>query len=133
MAKIKLTKGELKRQRDSLEQFRHYLPTLQLKKQQFQVRILESKAVLAEKESVLRGREMSISRWIGLLADPCLAGAIDLKPWLIPRHEDVLIETTNIAGAEVPFLKEIRFKEGTYDLYTTPDRKSTRLNSSHSC
>ena len=32
MGKIKLTKGELKRQRDSLVQFRHYLPTLQLKK-----------------------------------------------------------------------------------------------------
>ncbi|HOY09894.1 MAG TPA: V-type ATP synthase subunit D, partial [Candidatus Omnitrophota bacterium] len=38
MGKIKLTKGELKRQRDGLKQFQHYLPTLQLKKQQLQMK-----------------------------------------------------------------------------------------------
>ena len=41
MAKIKLTKGEMKRQRDNLKQFKRYLPTLQLKKQQLQMKILE--------------------------------------------------------------------------------------------
>ena len=34
MAKIKLTKNELKAQRDALKRFQRYLPTLQLKKQQ---------------------------------------------------------------------------------------------------
>ena len=37
MAKIKLTKNELKTQRDSLARFNRYLPTLQLKKQQLQM------------------------------------------------------------------------------------------------
>ena len=32
MAKIKLTKNELKTQRDALKRFQRYLPTLQLKK-----------------------------------------------------------------------------------------------------
>ena len=50
MAKIKLTKGELKRQRDSLKQFQHYLPTLQLKKQQLQMKILEARRLKAERE-----------------------------------------------------------------------------------
>ncbi len=34
MAKVKLTKNELKKQRESLKRFMRYLPTLELKKQQ---------------------------------------------------------------------------------------------------
>jgi len=49
MLKIKLTKGELKRQRDSLRQFLRYLPTLQLKKQQLQIEILHWHSVKQEK------------------------------------------------------------------------------------
>ena len=48
MAKIKLTKGELKRQRDGLKQFQRYLPTLQLKKQQLQLEILQQNLVKKE-------------------------------------------------------------------------------------
>ena len=36
MAKIKLTKNELKVQKDQLKMFNRYLPTLMLKKQQLQ-------------------------------------------------------------------------------------------------
>ena len=39
MAKIKLTKNELKTQKDALKMFRRYLPTLTLKKQQLQTEI----------------------------------------------------------------------------------------------
>jgi V/A-type H+-transporting ATPase subunit D len=41
MPKIKLTKGELKRQRDALGQYNRYLPTLQLKKQQFTIETMQ--------------------------------------------------------------------------------------------
>jgi V/A-type H+-transporting ATPase subunit D len=37
MAGVKLTKNELKKQKDALKRFRRYLPTLQLKKQQLQM------------------------------------------------------------------------------------------------
>ena len=57
MAKIKLTKGELKKQRDSLKQFRRYLPTLQLKKQQLQMKILEARTTLNQKLSVFYKKE----------------------------------------------------------------------------
>ena len=39
MAKIKLTKNELKKQKDALKMYERYLPTLQLKKQQLQIEI----------------------------------------------------------------------------------------------
>ena len=39
MARIKLTKNELKTQKDNLKRFNRYLPTLVLKKQQLQMEI----------------------------------------------------------------------------------------------
>ncbi len=114
MAKIKFTKGELKRQRDALSQFRHYLPTLQLKKQQLQIKILEARKVLEEKENSLKGKEKSIDDWIGVLVE----APEDFSSWIIP--EDILIEETNVAGANISLFKKVRFKEAEYDLFMTP-------------
>ena len=114
MAKIKLTKGELKRQRDSLSQFRHYLPTLQLKKQQIQMKILEARKVRDEKQAVLNKKVGEISRWSGLLADP----TVDLNEWIVP--ESIEVDTMNIAGANVPVFSNIHFKQAEYDFYSTP-------------
>ena len=49
---IKLTKNELKTQKDKLKQFERYLPTLQLKKQQLQSVIMQvvSELQLTEKD-----------------------------------------------------------------------------------
>ena len=46
MAKIKLTKNELKVQKDALKMYNRYLPTLMLKKQQLQteIRTIDAKA-----------------------------------------------------------------------------------------
>ena len=44
--KIKFTQGELKKQRDALRQYERYLPTLQLKKQQIQLEILQQQSSL---------------------------------------------------------------------------------------
>ena len=52
MAKIKLTKNELKVQKDALKMYRRYLPTLTLKKQQLQaeIRTIEEKAIAVREE-----------------------------------------------------------------------------------
>jgi V/A-type H+-transporting ATPase subunit D len=122
MAKIKLTKGELKRQRDSLKQFRHYLPTLQLKKQQLQLKIFEIRKILQQKETLLVRKQEGISKWVGLLADPQLAplrrDPLDLQAWLTPQR--IEIQLVNIAGAKVPYLKRMSFKEPEYDFYLYP-------------
>lgn len=117
MSKIKLTKGELKRQRDSLKQFRHYLPTLQLKKQQLQMKIEEARRRLADKESRRDKLRDGASRWIGLLEDPQLNG-FELRPWVVPQT--VALDTVNIAGANVPVLAGVRYADQDYDFYTTP-------------
>lgn len=127
MSKIKLTKGELKRQRDSLKQFRHYLPTLQLKKQQLQMKIEEARRRLADKEAQRDKRREKASRWIGLLEDPRLNG-VELRPWVVPQG--MKLDTVNIAGASIPVLADVYFADQDYDLYTTPfwvDRAVTDL------
>ena len=63
MAKIKFTKGELKRQRDALKQFERYLPTLQLKKQQLQLEILQQNYILEEKKQSLLKKKQAIDLW----------------------------------------------------------------------
>lgn len=114
MAKIKLTKGELKKQRDGLKQFRRYLPTLQLKKQQLQMRILESKVLFKQQKAILDNKYENIEKWIQLLADP----GVDLREWIMPIKIDV--KMTNIAGASVPLFENVHFKQAEYDFYQMP-------------
>jgi len=114
MSKIKLTKGELKRQRDSLDQFLHYLPTLQLKKQQLQMKIVEARKLREEKKVILDREIETIARWAGLLTEP----VGDLRAWVTPQRIEV--EMMNIAGANVPIFKEIYFQPAEYDFYSTP-------------
>ena len=114
MAKIKLTKGELKKQRDSLKQFQRYLPTLQLKKQQLQMKILEARITLNQKLNVFYKKEEFIGEWVNLLGD----SQVDLKEWITPRQ--ILVDTINIAGANVPVFNNIHFDQAQYDLYSTP-------------
>lgn len=114
MAKIKLTKGELKRQRDALAQFSRYLPTLQLKKQQLQLEILQQDLLLAEKKQALLKKNQAVASWIGLLTDEKL----DLKSFLSPVK--IITHTKNIAGIDIPVFDTVEFNEADYDLFLTP-------------
>ncbi len=114
MAKIKLTKNELKKQRDSLKQFLHYLPTLQLKKQQLQMRILQARKTVEEKRAQLNQMEAGMKGWIGLLGEIDL----DLGRWIIPARVET--GSLNIAGTSVPVFKSVQFADIDYDFYTTP-------------
>ncbi len=114
MSKIKLTKGELKKQRDQMKQFKRYLPTLQLKKQQLQMKILEAQKILSEKQEVLHHQIKHIEHWVSLLADP----DTDLMQWVEPL--EVKTGKTNIAGANVPVFEEVVFNRVDYDYYSKP-------------
>ena len=121
MAKIKFTKNELKRQRDSLKQFQRYLPTLQLKKQQLQMKILEARKKLEEGQAFLTEKEAYMSRWVGLFADLYLLAQqeqFDFRKWITPT--EILTDKVNIAGANVPVFKDIKFLVPEYDFYVIP-------------
>ena len=68
MKKIKLTKPELKKQKDSLKRFQRYLPTLQIKKQLLQ---LETGRILRDIKEIngeIARIKDSINPWAGYLA-----------------------------------------------------------------
>ena len=59
---VKLTKNELKVQKDRLKQFQRYLPTLQLKKQQLQAVVMQVTAQLEqEARAISRRRTAAVS------------------------------------------------------------------------
>lgn len=114
MARIKLTKGELKKQRDALKQYERYLPTLQLKKQQLQLEILRQSVILDEKKRNQEKIIRSIISWIGLLEDP----VISIKSFLVV--DKITTGLKNIAGVDIPVYERTEFSPAEYDLFTAP-------------
>jgi len=112
VAKIKYTKNELKAQRDGLKRFQRYLPTLLLKKQQLQMEIRTLDIRIEEKKEEIKKFMDELTPWIKLFASP-----VDLAHYL--HLMEVKTTTGNIAGVNIPVLKEILIEELTPDLHET--------------
>ena len=114
MAKIKLTKNELKVQKDALKMYRRYLPTLTLKKQQLQteIRSIEAKAIAVRDEKA--ELEKGFKDWIAVFSEK---GAF---PEGIITVSNIRKGLGNIAGVEIPTFEGADFSRGDYDLYSTP-------------
>ncbi len=111
--KIKLTQGELKRQRDTLRQYERYLPTLQLKKQLLQLEIVHQQSALLRRKKSLTEMEKSAENWLGLLVE-----APQIRDWLIP--EKIITVNKNVAGVDVPVFERVDFEPAVYDLFLMP-------------
>lgn len=114
MAKIKLTKNELKVQKDALKMYRRYLPTLTLKKQQLQseIRTIESRAKAMRKERA--DLEFGFKDWIAVFSET------DAFPQGIITVSNIRKGKGNIAGVDIPTFEGADFSRGDYDLYETP-------------
>jgi len=113
VAKIKLTKNELRRQKEALQRFERYLPTLEIKKQQLQFEINRvDRAIEATLEAIAR-LEKEIFRWVDVFAEE-----VGLEKLFKVRG--VKTDIGNIAGVEIPIFKQVEFVEEEYDFLTTP-------------
>ena len=114
MAKIKLTKNELKNQKDALKMFTRYLPTLQLKKQQLQSEI---RKVQEREESVRKKRDAlhtEFESWIEVFGEK-------LSVWdNILTVDEIKTSIGNIAGVEIPFFDGAEFQIHPYNFFTVP-------------
>ncbi len=112
MAKIKLTKNELKAQRDALARFNRYLPTLMLKKQQLQMEMRRLDQEILEKRDEEQEARAKLSSWIQLYSEP-----VDLAPYA--EVDSLITSHGNIAGVNIPILEELTFKSVLPDLFET--------------
>ncbi len=114
MAKIKLTKNELRVQKDALKMYKRYLPTLTLKKQQLQaeIRVIEEKAQEVREQKALL--EKGFSSWIAVFSEQ------NAFPPDVITVSNIKKGIGNIAGVEIPIYEGADFSRKDYDFYTTP-------------
>ena len=113
MAKVKLTKTALKKERDDLKQFQRFLPTLQLKKQQLQMEMRACLDRIARVEQRETESKQQLSSWLPLFGVEAEA----FRAAELVKVDHVETETLNIAGVEVPKFDKVVFENVPYDLY----------------
>ncbi|MHC4982204.1 MAG: V-type ATP synthase subunit D [Planctomycetota bacterium] len=113
--KIKLTRPELKRQRDALQRFERYLPMLKLKQQYLQLTLREVQAQQREVRSAAEAAKSKFEPYSAVLSD--IAG-VDVRK--LSETEKVKTSTTNVAGVNVPVFEDVSFPEAKYSLFATP-------------
>ena len=114
MAKIKLTKTELKAQTDALKRFQRFLPMLQLKKQQLQGEITGIVQKAEETSAKERAIRADLDRWVGLFAtdEDLIAGLVKVR--------EVRTGTANVAGVAIPTFESIDTDVKEVDAWSTP-------------
>lgn len=113
MAKIKYTKNELKKQKDQLKRFRRYLPTLVLKKQLLQMEIRNVEVQINEKSRQRENIYAELMSWVHVFGENLnIAGLVKVK--------ETDLETTNIAGVDIPVFNEVIYENIPYDLMLYP-------------
>ncbi len=113
MARVKLTKNELKRQKDALKRFQRYLPTLQLKKQQLQIVIRQVEQQMHAKERAQGELRHELASWIAVFGED-----VGLERYL--KIKELITDTGNIAGIDIPVFERLEYQEIRYDFYATP-------------
>ena len=114
MAKIKLTKNELKKQKDALKMYRRYLPTLILKKQQLQAEIRATENRIQELAKERDRLSESFKTWIAVFGEKEVFKSEFIKITHLKTGHG------NIAGVAIPIFEGAEFEVALYDLFNTP-------------
>lgn len=113
MGKLKLTKNELRKEKDALKRFQRYLPVLLLKKQQLQVEISKIYALLEKLKSQADALRQRIYRWVEVFGeDVGFKGLLSVK--------EIVTKEGNIAGVDIPIFDRVEFSEQEYDFMRFP-------------
>ncbi len=113
--KIKLTRLELKRQRDLLARYERYLPMLKLKQQQLQLALRKIDRERRRAAEAVQEARRVFERYSAVLAD--VAG---VNVQALSECAEIKKKTINIAGIHIPVFEGVRFREARYSLFATP-------------
>ena len=111
---IKLTKNELKAQKDALDRYRRYLPILELRKHHLESELRAARRTLDQMRSERDQLRTSIDEWIGV---------VELEPgisqWL--GESRLSLARGNVAGTAVPQFERLVWDSEApdLDLFTT--------------
>ena len=111
---IKLTKNELKNQKEALKMYKRYLPTLQLKKQQLQTEIRGIENRVRSLRENKKAFEAEFEKWVSIFGETGFFHSRLLKVEKVHKY------TGNIAGVTIPVFSGADFKRGRYELYSYP-------------
>jgi V/A-type H+-transporting ATPase subunit D len=113
--KIKLTRPELKRQRDALQRFQRYLPMLKLKQQQLQMMVREAAEKVLQAQGDLDKARATFEPYRAILTD---RAGVNLDELATPA--EVRSTRQNVAGVHIPVFEGVEFPPVSYSLFATP-------------
>ncbi|MCE5278005.1 MAG: V-type ATP synthase subunit D [Planctomycetaceae bacterium] len=113
--KVKLTRPELKRQRDALHRFERYLPMLKLKQQQLQSTVQQVQRDAAQALRDVQAAQQTFEQYSAVMADRAGVNVAALA-----EPATVKTSTANIAGVTIPVFQGVEFAPADYSLFATP-------------
>ncbi len=113
MARVRLTKNALRKQKDNLQMFNRYLPMLQLRQQQLQREINKNRMVRESLRQDIENYQNQVYQWVDVFAEN-----LDLSQWL--NVKEIVTSIGNIAGIDIPVFERVEFQIEDYDFLTTP-------------
>ena len=113
MAKIRLTKNELKKQKEDLKRYRRYLPMLQLKKKQLQLEIIKVHQAIQNTSSQVNNLRNSVLKWVDVFAEK-----ISIEE--LCKLEKINTEGGNVAGIDIPVFLNVEFTQKPPNFLLTP-------------
>lgn len=112
---VKLTKNELKKQKDDLKRFQRYLPTLKLKQQQLQSMLQKIHQQIDVLKKSYDKFFSSIDSWVAVFGDD---SASQIESFI--EHTRIITSIQNIAGVDIPIFQDLEVTITEYDLVDTP-------------
>jgi len=114
MAKMRLSKGELQRQREQLALYEKLLPSLDLKRRQLTVELTKARGEYEESRKALDQLESRISAEV-----PMIAGAVVDMAQLV-RGTGAVLGEENVVGVRLPVLEQMECEVVSYSLLAKP-------------
>ena len=114
MATITLSKSSLQQQRNKLQLFERFLPSLELKRQQLTAEYKKAMQVLAEAEQGADQASRSLSALLPILG----SSSMKLSGLVRIRRLDIVEE--DVLGLRLPALRAVEFDTADYALLATP-------------
>jgi V/A-type H+-transporting ATPase subunit D len=114
MAKLKLSKQSLQKQRELLKLYRKLLPSLDLKRRQLTLETQKARQEHAMAQAALEELDTKIGAELPMLA----SSEMDLTG--LVKKTDLKVGEQNLVGVRLPILEEMEFEVTEYSRLSTP-------------